>query len=206
MTFVFLIASFLLLVLSREALSQSLGRLTGPKAFAKVYFLIFLPGVAIHELSHFLMASLLLVPTGEIDLFPDEKRMASIEVAKTDPIRQSLIGLAPLILGTVALIAIFRLADPQNLFFLYLIFAISNTMFTSPSDRRTWLGLAAWLAIILIALYLFGVLDRLTPLVIDPVKQMMNQISRAYGLTFIVNLGFIFPLWLMNQIHRRFNI
>lgn len=206
MNFVFLTVSFLLLVWSRQALVKALVRLTGPKALPTIYFLLFFPGVAIHELSHFLMASLLLVPTGEISLLPDEKRMGSIEIAKTDPVRQSLVGLAPLMIGTIVLTAIFRSPYQENLLFLYLIFSVSNTMFTSQSDRRAWAGLFAWLAIIFMLVYLFGFWPQLAPLALAGAAQTAGQISRAYFLTLLVNLGFILPLYLIEKIRYNMKI
>lgn len=71
-----------------------------------IFSLIFLPGVVIHELSHFLMAKLLRVKTGKISLIPkvlDQKRvqLGYVEIYPTDLFRDALIGLAPLLSGIV---------------------------------------------------------------------------------------------------------
>lgn len=72
----------------------------------KVYQLLLAPGVAIHELSHWLMAKALFVPTGRLSLFEPEQvtsqgaiRLGYVEITQTDVWRTSFIGLAPLLAG-----------------------------------------------------------------------------------------------------------
>lgn len=135
-----------------------------------VYFVLLLPGVLLHEASHWLMAKLLRVRTGEVTIGLNQKRggqleMGSVRVAQTDPIRSSLIGLAPLLggslvvfligrwaLGIQALASVLQTGNgthvaeelwsalhlPDFWLWLYLIFAISNAMLPSESDRRSW--------------------------------------------------------------------
>ncbi|MBU1661096.1 MAG: hypothetical protein KKD28_06450 [Chloroflexi bacterium] len=81
-----------------------------------IFSLLFLPGVALHEFSHFIIARLLFVRTRGFSIIPKMMpqgylRMGYVEVAETDIVRDSLIGAAPLILGNlaVAYIAIDRL-------------------------------------------------------------------------------------------------
>src|SRR3989344_8255063 len=133
-----------------------------------LYSLLFLPGIIIHELSHFFMAGFLGVRTGEITIFPSGKtesgaeRLGSVQIATTDIVRSSLIGIAPLFVGSISIIALTKwqfpqlldsilaiqgvlnelviegrqiIAVPLNFIWIYLIFAISNTMFASDSDR-----------------------------------------------------------------------
>ena len=69
-----------------------------------VFALIFFPGVLLHELSHFLMAKALLVPTGGFSLIPSSQpngklRLGYVEVSQTDILRDAVIGAAPLIAG-----------------------------------------------------------------------------------------------------------
>ncbi|HRK88210.1 MAG TPA: hypothetical protein PK152_03665, partial [Anaerolineales bacterium] len=70
-----------------------------------LFSVLFFPGVFLHELSHFLMAKILGVRTREFSLIPQSLsdgrvRMGYVEIEQTDIIRDSLIGLAPLIAGT----------------------------------------------------------------------------------------------------------
>lgn len=69
-----------------------------------IFSLLFLPGVFLHELSHFLMARLLGVRTGRFSLIPkpmDNGRLqlGAVETASSDLIRDALIGAAPLLSG-----------------------------------------------------------------------------------------------------------
>ena len=84
------------------------------KTAVYVYSLLFLPGVIIHEITHFLTAALLGVRTGDISIFPEidddpsDSRVAlgSVKVAKTDFIRGSIIGATPFIVGCIAIYAL----------------------------------------------------------------------------------------------------
>jgi hypothetical protein len=69
-----------------------------------LYSLILLPGVFMHECSHFLMARILGVKTGRFSLIPrampdGRLRLGFIETASTDFIRDGLIGIAPFLVG-----------------------------------------------------------------------------------------------------------
>lgn len=121
---------------------------------------LFLPGVILHELSHLLMASMLFVPTGEIEFLPeirgDEVKMGSVSIAQTDPFRRFLIGVAPLLGGLGILFLLFLFFLPtltfvswQAVVLLYAVFEISNTMFSSRKDMEGALGLLVFLAVII---------------------------------------------------------
>jgi len=86
---------------------------------AIIFSLIFIPGIFLHELSHFLVAQLLRVRTGRFSIFPRPMadgtlRLGYVEIASGGIIRDSLIGAAPLITGClfVAYAAINRLELP----------------------------------------------------------------------------------------------
>ena len=71
-----------------------------------VFSLLFLPGVILHETSHFVSARLLGVRTGRFSIIPQplpdgRLRMGYVETASTDIVRDSLIGSAPLLVGCV---------------------------------------------------------------------------------------------------------
>ncbi len=71
-----------------------------------VFAILFLPGVLIHELSHYLMARLLKVPVGKFSIIPQPMadgrlRLGYVETASTDFFRDALIGAAPLITGSI---------------------------------------------------------------------------------------------------------
>lgn len=71
-----------------------------------LFSLIFLPGVLLHESSHYLMARLLGVRTGRFSILPHTQssgrlRLGFVETASSDWLRDSLIGAAPLIAGGI---------------------------------------------------------------------------------------------------------
>jgi hypothetical protein len=71
-----------------------------------LFSLLFLPGVLLHEGSHFIMARLLGVRTGRFSIIPRKLeggriRLGYVETASVDFFRDALIGLAPLITGGV---------------------------------------------------------------------------------------------------------
>jgi hypothetical protein len=178
-----LVAAFALMLLVHrwlEAHLQGLAYLiTGhPTVAMWLFFIIFLPGTLVHELSHWAMAKLLAVPTGRIELWPRAQKsgavwLGSVQVGRADPFRSSLIGLAPLVTGSLlsALIGAhlelntlgsalssgewqvvwLRVGQSATLpdfwLWVYLLFAIANRMLPSPSDRQAWLPVIIFLAL-----------------------------------------------------------
>jgi len=77
-----------------------------PEISMALFSLLFLPGVLLHEFSHFLMAHLLGVRTGRFSLIPKKLaggklQLGYVETASTDFARDALIGAAPLIAGGI---------------------------------------------------------------------------------------------------------
>jgi hypothetical protein len=76
-----------------------------------LYALLLLPGVMLHELSHWVMAKLLGVKTAGVSLWPHRQRdghirLGAVTVQQTDAVRASLIGAAPLISGSLVALLI----------------------------------------------------------------------------------------------------
>lgn len=125
---------------------------------AQILGWIFVPGTFIHEVSHFLMALLLLVPAGQMDLMPEAEekgiRLGKVAIGKTDFIRGSLIGLAPIFAGGGIIFAAISFALTRlniwwvAVFLIYIIFEITHTMFSSRRDLFAVVELIVFLAII----------------------------------------------------------
>ncbi len=87
-----------------------------PDTSMALFSLLFLPGVLLHEASHFIMAKILGVRTGRFSIIPRKIeggriRLGFVETAQTDNLRDGLIGAAPLITGGlfVAFAGVYRL-------------------------------------------------------------------------------------------------
>ena len=191
-----------------------LGATGSVTAAVYVYHALVLPGTALHELSHLVSAWLLRVPTGRLSLTPlidgpGTARFGSVQIAQVDPFRESLIGLAPLLSGVAAIIAVtsgplglpdleMALCDPGSALqallhapdvglWLYLLIAVGNTMLPSRADRRAWLVLPVMVAGLWGVLWLVG-----GGHVADPTVSWAwragEYIAGAMGLTLFVDL------------------
>ncbi len=135
-----------------------------------IFWVLFLPGTLLHELSHWITAKLLAVKTRSFSLWPQPKKsgelqMGAVQIDVTDPFRHSVIGVAPLVFGSVAVLLIGygwleldqfggallkgdlrefwqviekTAAIPDVWLGFYLMFVISNAMLPSASDRESW--------------------------------------------------------------------
>jgi len=167
----------LLLFLSSRVLTGLISKLIfslSKNKIGTVYFLsfLFLPGVIIHELSHFLIASILLVRCKDMEFTPkihgNTVKLGSVQVEKTDFIRSAVIAFAPTIIGCSIITAVLLYFTPgifnlskisvwQTLIFLYVLFQIGNTMFVSRKDIEAALKFLLVLSSLLIILYLFNI-------------------------------------------------
>lgn len=203
-----------------------------------VYAIILFPGVVLHELSHWLVARLLGVRTGTISLLPQMQKDGTLRLGyveyyrkrSLDPIRESLIGAAPLFSGTIVILLIgshvFGVANftaavqsadldqlssaltqlftaPDFLVWLYLIFAISNAMMPSPSDRRAWRPFLILLAAGAVILY---ALDRQQVIIaglVGPMTVSFGYLSLALSLAIGVDFAFVFVIYILEGLVSR---
>jgi hypothetical protein len=124
-------------LLHREIQASFLILSRSPEFAVALFSIIFLPGVLLHEFSHYLTAIILGVQTARFSLMPQmlpngRLQLGYVETLRSDFFRDSLIGAAPLIAGgsVVALLAVTRL----NL--LYLWDTFQNGQF-----NQMWLGI-----------------------------------------------------------------
>lgn len=159
---------------------------------------IFLPGVIIHELSHLLIAVILFVPVGDMEFTPkkgeERLKLGSVEIAKTDPVRRSIIGFAPVFVGLMLVVGIVYLFTSNILFFkekeiyvllvsvlaiIYFLFVISNTMFSSKVDMEGTLEILITLVIIFLASYILGLRFSLTYLDKIFTKELIGMVQKS---------------------------
>lgn len=159
------------------------------------WFLI--PGIVIHELSHFLIATLLNVRTGEFNFTPEilennRIRAGGLKIAKTGPLRQTLIGLAPILIG-LGLIYYLSYLDISNTYLLiagyYLIFAVSNTMFSSRKDLETVLFPIILITLTAGALWLGRFQISFSDQFLSFVNSLFENINFSLKLAVLIDLG-----------------
>lgn len=213
--------------------------ITGKRNWAVIlYALILFPGVLLHELSHWLTATVLGVRTGSFSVLPKTGADGTIQLgyveyyksSRVGPIRESLIGSAPLVTGTIAVlliaIKVFDLSalvtsiQSENidalveslsilfgtgdfLIWLYLIFAFSNAMMPSASDRRAWPAFALIMVAFAIFLYFLGLMDIFVETLTGPAATVFGYLGLAYSLAIGVDIFFMFCIWMVEWIISR---
>jgi hypothetical protein len=196
-----------------------------------LHYLILLPGILLHELSHLLAARLVGVKTKGMSLRPKARRGGSIRfgavtVAKSDPFRESWIGLAPLLTGTAAILLLARwqlgveslpplapesilqtvvssLRAPDALLGLYLIFAIGNSMWPSESDRQPWGAVLLFLALAAGIVYVAGLLPQLLVGLKEWTLAAVTYLAFAFGLAVSVDVPFALLILMLEGIAAR---
>jgi hypothetical protein len=200
-----------------------------------IFSILFLPGVFLHEFSHFVMAKVLQVRTGKFSIFPQalpdgRLQLGYVETARADVVRDSLIGAAPLIVGTlvIAYVAIYPLQmrvlwdafrnGQFDLFWMgvralpkvgdfylwfYLAFAVSSTMMPSESDRHAWLELVIAIGVLVVIALLVGAGPWMLSNVAPRVSNFLSSVAVIFGLSVLVHILLILPTALMHKLLAR---
>ncbi len=186
-----------------------------PGCAMRILFFLLLPGIILHEGSHWAVAKLLGVRTGKVSLGLARARgkqfsLGSVNVERTDSLRESLIGLAPFVvgLGAILLIAgygfdlwpdsgltlnqmldrvISTAADWLTWLDLYLIFAVSTAMIPSESDREPWGMLIAVFGVVGGVAILLGWTPRIPQDVIDLARRVLQALTFVFSVSVVVN-------------------
>ena len=235
--FLSLIASLLILLIIRRKFTQLLFdvliRVVKNKRFVGlIYGFLFLPGVVLHEGSHWLVAKLLRVQTHRFSLVPTwteqgTLRFGYVEMTKPDHIRASLVGLAPMIFGTVVVLwvalevlalevvfgalflgdlslamdhlkGVFEL--PFVWLWMILLITVSNMMLPSASDRASWVPVAVFLALLLIPVILWQPDVARIEWLNGIVEGSFKSLATAFGITAILDLILFLPLWVIGRV------
>ena len=200
-----------------------------------IFQIIFLPGVILHEASHFLMAKLLRVRTGGFSVIPralpdGRLQLGYVETAKSDILRDSLIGAAPLIFGTifVAFAAVNRLEmnvlwetlknGQFNLFWMgvgilprtqdfwlwfFLVFTVSSTMTPSESDRHAWRELIISVGVLFAVALLIGAGPWMLDNVAPLVSNFFSSVAVIFALSALVHVLLVLPVALIHKLLTR---
>lgn len=206
--------------------------LTGDREIAVVlYALPLLPGIILHELSHAIVALLLGVRVGRISIKPklaDRRiQLGFVPVEKTDVVRASLIGLAPLLIGSAAILLIrylvfdismveaalvagnwhgmltgllSMLKAPDLWLWAYVIFAVSNTMLPSRSDRQAWTPVILFLLLIGVLIWAVGLGPAIVEGLTYSLTTALHWLTAMYVFTIVVDLPFVVLIVLVERL------
>lgn len=196
-----------------------------------IFSILFLPGVLLHELSHFLMAKLMFVRTGRFSLVPRQLEdgrllLGYVETAPADFLRDSLIGVAPLISGGLFVYYVGRVrlnmvglwdtfsglnwnpvmerlgqmySQPDFWIWFYLLVAVSSTMFPSSSDRRKWLSLLIAFSLLLGLAILAGI----GPWMLENLAPYVNEFLYSLAIVFFISGAVHFMILIPTLLVRR---
>lgn len=197
-----------------------------------LYSILFFPGILLHETSHYLMAKALGVKTAGFSLMPrplpdGRLQLGYVVTSETDMLRDSLIGIAPLIAGSIFVAAIgLGLMDVINLWqqivegsisnfidqiamefskpdfwvWFYLVFVISSTMFPSRSDRRAWLPIGLFILLTITLVFLIGAGELFLTFIAPALYTGILTMTTIMGISVGVHLLLFLPLLVLRKI------
>jgi hypothetical protein len=232
MSIVFFVIVFALTLVLQQWLHRHIQgfalALTGnPGCAIRLLFYLLLPGVVLHELSHYLTAKLLLVRTNGFSIGIGNTRkkqvsLGSVNIDRTDPLRESLVGVAPFAVGLMAIWLIvgwgFSMWPNSGLTItqmiervrdygydwttwldLYLIFAVSTAMIPSESDREPWGPVITFFGLGVAILFLLGWTPRVPQDYVTLARQLLDALTFALGIAVLVNGVVAVVLWLLER-------
>jgi hypothetical protein len=226
---------FLQRLLHREIQAILLIATRNPQLTIGLFSILFFPGVFLHESSHFLMAKILRVHTRNFSLIPTvlpngRLLMGYVETEQTDVFRDSLIGLAPLIAGSLFIayaglnrlelrtllevltngqIGLFwaglKLLPQVKDFYLwfYLAFAVSSTMMPSESDRHAWLPLGVWILILLGLAVFAGAGTWMLANLAPFLNDFLGVVAALFGLSVVLHIALLVPTFFLHRAASR---
>lgn len=170
------------------------------KASIWLFSLLFFPGTLVHEIAHWLMAKILFVRTSSMEFVPqmqgDVIKMGSVSIAKTDPVRRLLIGVAPVLVGLSIVIAgiwvlqgyTSQLVWWEWILAGYLVFVVASTMFSSRKDLEGNISVFITIIAMGVIFYLLG-FDWVLQSMYTYITINLNEFFRKLSYLMIVPLG-----------------
>jgi len=235
--FIFFSVSILVLIFAQRLLQREIQIILllltrKPNMAIGIFSILLLPGVFIHEISHLLMAIILRVPVRKISLLPEvtkqgKIRLGFVQTVKSDVVRDSLIGLAPFIIGLLIVsfigtqkLGFTALMDttyksnlsafldafknlPQMTDFglwFYFAFAISTTMIPSEADRQSWKIIILVISIILAVVIISGLGGWMVDNFYPVINQWILSVSFVLILSVLIHLLIFVPIWILRQV------
>jgi hypothetical protein len=157
-------------------------------------------------------------------------QLGFVPVEKTDFVRASLIGLAPLLAGSgVVLLIGYRafglgtvgaalaagdgaelaagmlgaLKAPDAWIWAYVVFAVSNTMLPSRADRQAWMPVVLFLVLIGVLIWMAGLGPAIVEGLAEPLTAALRWLATMCGLTIAVDVPFVVTIALGERLLER---
>lgn len=191
-------------------------------------FLLLLPGIVLHEGAHWVMAYILGLKPSKFRVWPKKQRqhigLGSVSVQSGQVWQDSLVGMAPLITGSLLLsfiaervfnaqqfslalgeqrwlesILLFQraLLAPDGILWAYLLFAIANAMMPSASDRQPLRPLFFTSTLVLGLYLLFGLPLAPFTLLLNGLAPILYNITNAFIFTIVLDLLILALIYLI---------
>jgi len=191
-------------------------------------FLLLLPGIVIHEGAHWIAAYVLGLKPSKFRVWPKKQRqhigLGSVNVRGGQLWQESIVGMAPLIVGSILLALIgeyifdarqFSLAigeqrwlasiytlqqallKPDGILWGYLLFAIGNAMMPSASDREPIRPLFFTVALILGLYLLFGLPIAPFARLFYGITPILHNITNAFIFTLALDVIILAIIYLI---------
>lgn len=199
-----------------------------------VYFLIFLPGIVVHEAAHWVVAWVLGLKPGKFRVWPVRKGnmvgLGSVTTRSGGPVLDSMVGIAPLVAGTLIVAGISRLwlpdgsiasifqgndpaqwwvalrsamDSPDAFLWLYLVFTIANGMMPSKPDREPFKPVLIYLLVAAVLYLVIGLPISLLADALNALRPPLEWITSALFIVVALDIGAILVLLLLNILTAR---
>jgi hypothetical protein len=185
-----------------------------------LYALFMFPGTLLHELSHAGAALALLVDVHSFSVAPTDDVLGMVRIEKPDVVRSTIIGLAPLFVGTsIVLIVSALVFDLTHVYdalvqgnwataantvianlssiwewaAVYVVFVVSANMFPSHADIPRWLQIVLLFLPVLIA-GAISLAAPLAPWLVEATNTVFRWLLLIFGFTLAVDLPILLLL------------
>ena len=191
-------------------------------------FLVLLPGIFIHESAHWGMARLLGLRTGKFRVWPKRQGkvigMGQVTVEQGGVWLDSLVGMAPLLVGSILVALIGRhifgvrqlmtyayqgdfsatseiflnaMSAADSALWAYLLFAVANAMMPSASDREPIVPVLLYLALALVIYLVLGLPLSPFSTALEWIVPMIQDLTSGLLLTIVLDLVVLVILTLL---------
>jgi hypothetical protein len=231
-----LVLSFLILAWLSRQISRHIRTLiayvTGSVDFATViFFLLLLPGIILHEAAHWVMAYVLGLKPSQFRVWPKPQGrfigLGSVKVRRGNLWQDNLVGLAPLIIGSILLALIGQriffayqistafvqgrwseaffgfwqaLRTADGALWAYLLFVIGNAMMPSASDRESLMPLSLYVILAALLYIVIGLPLSPLALVLDRMIPTVEDLTSAFIVTIILDSVILLVLYVLEAL------